>query len=186
MKLELQFVAEHTALSHMIQVLTHSEYSHVDLIWPWPFNVGGTHTSLSSAFCIGARQDGVQFRPINYAKFSRRAVYSIEVTDEQAKIICQFMKDQVGKPYDYTGLFGFLANRDWHAPDSWFCSEAIEAAFEKASLPLLAIALWSISPRDLMTSIRLTFEYVEDKDGKFGPSALEKILPHYLQGDIYK
>ena len=32
---------------------------------------------------------------------------------------------QIGKPYDWRALFGFLFHRDWTEPDSWFCSELV-------------------------------------------------------------
>ena len=35
---------------------------------------------------------------------------------------------QVGKPYDWTALVGFLfRQRDWQRPDWWFCCEMTEA-----------------------------------------------------------
>lgn len=39
-----------------------------------------------------------------------------------------FAYKQLGKPYDWTGLLGFLLWRDWSEDDSWYCSELAMAA----------------------------------------------------------
>ncbi len=59
-----------------------------------------------------------------------------------------FAHAQVGKPYDYTAIAGFLARRDWREDDSWFCSELQAAAFEAGRRPLLnpTISINRISP----------------------------------------
>ena len=44
---------------------------------------------------------------------------------------CDFLLSQEGKPYDLTGIFGFVADRNWDEPDSWFCSELVAAALSK-------------------------------------------------------
>lgn len=38
-----------------------------------------------------------------------------------------FALTQVGKPYDWTALVSLVLQRDWQEPDSWFCSELVEA-----------------------------------------------------------
>lgn len=39
-----------------------------------------------------------------------------------------WLLDQVGKPYDWTALVGWLLWRDWSEDDSWYCSELAIAA----------------------------------------------------------
>lgn len=34
-----------------------------------------------------------------------------------------WLHEQLGKPYDWTAILGFLAWRDWSEPESWYCSE---------------------------------------------------------------
>ena len=46
---------------------------------------------------------------------------SFKVPNEELGI--QFLKAQIGKPYDWTALAGFLMWRDWSETDSWYCSE---------------------------------------------------------------
>ena len=43
---------------------------------------------------------------------------------------------QVGKPYDWLALAGFLVHRDWAATGRWFCSELVAWSFFKAGSPL--------------------------------------------------
>ena len=40
----------------------------------------------------------------------------------------EFAESQVGKPYDLSGLWNFLASRDWTTDDKWFCSELVAYA----------------------------------------------------------
>jgi uncharacterized protein YycO len=57
---------------------------------------------------------------------------------------------QVGKPYDLTALFGWLSGRDWQEEDSWFCSELVAAAFDKAGSPLFREGTMSrVTPQHL-------------------------------------
>lgn len=65
---------------------------------------------------------------------------------------------QVGRPYDWSALRGWMVRRDWHIDDSrWFGSELVEAAFSAAGWSLLRDAkrFDRITPRDLLLSTRL-------------------------------
>jgi uncharacterized protein YycO len=65
-------------------------------------------------------------------------------------------RTMLGRPYDWRGIFGFAFRRDWHADNSFFCSELVAWAMEKAGAPLLrADKLNRITPRDLLLSPRL-------------------------------
>lgn len=66
--------------------------------------------------------------------------------------------DQRGLPYDWTAIEGFIMRRDWHKNDRFFCSELIEAAFDRAGWPLVRDSWLAdrITPRDLLLSERIT------------------------------
>jgi uncharacterized protein YycO len=67
-------------------------------------------------------------------------------------------KEQIGRPYDWTAIRGFVLQRDWHSDDSkWFCSEMICAAFTNAGWPLVRDGhlFDRITPRDLLLSTRI-------------------------------
>ena len=62
--------------------------------------------------------------------------------------IIDFAKSQIGKPYDFSGIFGFVTNRDWQEPDSWFCSELVAAAIN-TERRLFNTETSRITPRDI-------------------------------------
>jgi hypothetical protein len=73
-------------------------------------------------------------------------------TDHLQSSIIAFARAQVGKPYDYRGIAGFLARRNYATAKSWFCSELVSAAFATAGAPLLRLEPHKTSPGDLRTS----------------------------------
>lgn len=56
----------------------------------------------------------------------------IPVPDEVAAMA--FLRDQLGKPYDWTAIVGMVMRRDWAEVDSWFCSELLEACLRAGGL----------------------------------------------------
>ncbi|SMO76130.1 Permuted papain-like amidase enzyme, YaeF/YiiX, C92 family [Balnearium lithotrophicum] len=89
------------------------------------------------------------------------AVYSVEVTKEQREKIRDFLYKQIGKPYDWLGILGFiLLNPNIESKDRWFCSELVFAAFKQAGIELLKNTHPSeVSPRLFLKSPLLKFEY---------------------------
>ncbi len=85
-------------------------------------------------------------------------LFSLEVTREQKAVIEGFLNRQLGKRYDFPGVFGFvLKNRD--RSNKWFCSELVFAAFLMADIPLLKrIEPARVSPGMLGASPLLNFE----------------------------
>ena len=69
----------------------------------------------------------------------------------------EYARLQVGKPYDWTAIYGMAARRDWHRDDKFFCSEIVEAAFDHVHWPLVRDfgKLNRITPRDLLLSMRI-------------------------------
>lgn len=51
----------------------------------------------------------------------------IEVWVPNPRAAADFVKAQLGKPYDWTAIFSFLLRRNWQEDDKWFCSELVEA-----------------------------------------------------------
>lgn len=61
----------------------------------------------------------------------------------------QFLRCQLGKPYDYTMVARFISRRSSPglSEDRWFCSELVFAAFLSAGIRLLArVEPWAVSP----------------------------------------
>jgi hypothetical protein len=68
----------------------------------------------------------------------------------QERAYLAFLKAQVGKPYDKLAIAVFAFNRDWRAPDAWFCDEVVAAELEHAdAVRKLARSVNRLDVRDL-------------------------------------
>jgi hypothetical protein len=103
---------------------------------------------------LGAHYDGgVLERDVGYdAGIMARELYVPlpMPADREAKFY-DFLRSQLGKAYDVEAIAAIVSQRDWRAPDSWFCSELQAAALEACGyLPTLAADVAKITPRDLL------------------------------------
>lgn len=82
------------------------------------------------------------------AKHSRCEIIDIPCADECAAI--KAARSQIGKPYDWSALFGIIFHRNWQEMDSWFCSELVAWAFAQGGDPLFRQeAMHRITPQHL-------------------------------------
>lgn len=81
--------------------------------------------------------DGVLLRPKTYCTPSEQLLCSVVVPDAVGAQVLAFAHAQIGKPYDYKSILGFVLRRDWRDTSAWFCSELVAAAFVYAGFPLL-------------------------------------------------
>lgn len=88
-----------------------------------------------SAICFGDEifdstfLPGVQVRTKEQF-FNKYKKYEIIVLNDipNKQAAYDFVKDQLGKKYDWKALFGiFFQKRRWQEKDKWFCSELVEA-----------------------------------------------------------
>ena len=64
--------------------------------------------------------------------------FDLETTPRQEAKIIEFFQKQMGKPYDYFGVFNFITKFPSFKPyESWFCSEIVFAALQEAGILLL-------------------------------------------------
>jgi hypothetical protein len=68
--------------------------------------------------------------------------------DVDAAPVFEFMVSQLGKPYDWGGVFSLGIHRNWHDENKWFCSELLAAAINK-SKQMFSLASNKIVPRDI-------------------------------------
>lgn len=131
----IQFSTKPLPFAWLIRKATWSRFSHVDLVLP-------------DGRLIGARgMGGVAVR--NPDKYSRVARYRVDAPDDVLRAACS----QIGKPYDWGAIFGFIFRRNWQDKQRWFCSELIAWAFEEAGHPLInGRDFYKVSPRDLLLS----------------------------------
>lgn len=119
----MQFVGDSNSVgSTLIEWYDHSTYSHVDTVLP-------------TGELLGARNDvimnipaGVQIRPASYVAGRTILRVNIPCPDPVANSYYEFVKAQIGKPYDETAIAAFVFGRNWTEDDSWFCSELCSAA----------------------------------------------------------
>lgn len=138
--IKVRFVDGSGFVSDFIKFWTWSDWSHVDIWTPdgW----------------LGARSNGgVQIRPFDYTTFVKEEIRVITLDDETEAKIMQYLRDQIGKPYDYMAVAGMPFRQDWQSDNRWFCSELIAAAFAQAGIPLLdATDYYRVTPRDIYLS----------------------------------
>lgn len=136
----LQFVATDGLSSDLIKWFGHGWCCHVD-------------TVMEDGQLLGARQEGgVQIRPPDYETFRRRLLVTLPTSDQIAASYYDFVRWQIGKPYDMEAIAAFAAGRNWRDHRSWFCSELVAAALEYSGyLPFnLATPENKITPPDLL------------------------------------
>lgn len=142
----LRWVTSHSAVSDGIRLFEYGFWAtHVEAVMP-------------DGKLLGAHIDGgVQERPSGYdaAQMTRQQFVSFDVALDMEKKFLDFLRAQVGKPYDVTAIAAFVAGRDWQEPDSWFCSELQAAALVNAGWFVypLATGISQITPRDLLLMI---------------------------------
>ena len=136
--------------------------------WQWGF----PYTHIAYCLDLSDPNDPVVIEAwwngVRCGKFSevhtpgtRFTVYSVEVTKPQKNKIELFLERQIGKPYDWLGILGFLL-RNWKLEEKykWFCSELVFTAFWQAGARLLLNTHPSeVSPRLFLKSPLLQFEY---------------------------
>lgn len=122
--------------SPLIRFLTWSPWSHVAI--------------LDGDYVVEASYPRVRRTPFkDYNKnHDPIEVCSFSCPDPQAAIC--FANQQVGKPYDFIALLGFLFHRNWADVRQWFCSELVACALEKGGRKLFRDELLTrVTPQHL-------------------------------------
>ncbi len=122
-----QFSTSPAFASGIIRRLTHSPFSHVDIIEPgiglW--GVSGLDKSIKDP-------GGVRCRPFNaWPYLYPPKVARVQTTEDVVRKTIEFARSQEGVPFDNSALYHFLRDRaglkplgrDWRNPNQWFCSE---------------------------------------------------------------
>ena len=141
----LQFVQGKGFGASLIQWFDHGLYSHVDSVLPDGTLLGARND------VIGGVPAGVQIRPASYVAGETVLRITIPCTVNQEEAYYDFVKAQIGCPYDQMAIAAFIPGRLWRTSGAWFCSELCAAALEesKVVLPLKA-PVNKIAPDDLL------------------------------------
>jgi uncharacterized protein YycO len=148
--LKLLFCTNDLPAAVAIRVFTWSDWSHVAII--------------DGDFLVEAVWPTVRVSSLSSAKrfYSRYCVADMPTKDDRAVI--EAARSQIGKPYDVSALFGFLARREWQKTDKWFCSELVAWSFAQGGAPLFRPGtfsrvtpqhLWMITDRTSLNEERL-------------------------------
>lgn len=130
----LRFSTDKDFISTGIKLFTQSKFSHVDVYL-------GNNEFLSA---LPKKGVCIHNEPVGYEEY-----YSLDINGSLSN---KFLLDQLGKPYDWTAIWGFLLHkRNWQEDDKWFCSELIAAAINLEQ-PIYSKALHRITPKDLLKS----------------------------------
>lgn len=92
--------------------------------------------------------------------------FYIDVLEDTATKMYNWLDSQVGKSYDFLGLLGFLwRTNKYQNSDKWFCSELIAAAFKEGGVRIFN---WNIlQPHQVTPATLLT--------GLTGPFSIEEV-----------
>jgi hypothetical protein len=160
MMIKLQFSMSTEASSALIGRITHSPFSHVDIILPDTHRFPGALLGASNspnALVLEGNPNGVAIRPPNYQLFRRRNVAILAAPAAIEAAFYEAALSQLGKPFDSAALHAFLdgaphTGRDWREDDQWFCSEHATWSLEKAKWfpwPII-VSKDRIAPPDLL------------------------------------
>lgn len=128
MSIQIQFSARNDLGSEAIKIFERGEFSHVDAV-DGQGNLWGARDDQ-----VGGKPAGVQIRPKGYLEFTKVAVYDIPCSATQEMQFWNFMRAQIGKPYDEKAIVAFGLMQDWHTVGAWFCSELIISALVVAGI----------------------------------------------------
>jgi hypothetical protein len=122
--------------------------------WQYGFWADHCDAVLPDGSLLGSRfVGGVQARAADYdaGSVAQEIRISLKATPEQEAAFYAFLRAQIGKPYDSLAILAFIVERDWQAPDAWFCDELMAAALVAAGLlpQKTAIPVSRITVRDL-------------------------------------
>lgn len=122
--MKIAFLKGTKIFDRLIKLWTWSSYSHCEYVFSDNITIG---TDLN--FPLNVKNKGI----LQYT--SKWEIIEVRMTPEQEKIVRDFVNLQVGKGYDWKGIWlsQFLPLKKEN-PDKWFCSELCAAGLQKAGL----------------------------------------------------
>ena len=117
-----------SAMSRLIRWMNFSPYSHASYV-----DVD-EYTEFEAAMGQGV-QSKAAFA--NHTPGTVVDLFDVTLSSGEADGLREFFNAELGQPYDYRGLLGFLARRRVENPTAWFCSELVFAGFLTIRKPLL-------------------------------------------------
>lgn len=150
------FSSSPTPISFAIRAATHSQWSHVDMLWDDGTLIGSV-SSAQGPYAAGVQKLTLEER-FKYSKISKHRIDRLQLRDESAARA--FAESQVGKPYDWGGIIALplpFIGRDWQRDDRWFCSELLAVCAAKGNTPLIRLKTNRVTPEMIDRSPLLAF-----------------------------
>lgn len=190
-ELQLQFSTSTAFASCIIRRLTHSPFSHVDIVLPGEGLLGVSGPGYYKE--TGYRDPGgVQIRPCPPWPYKfQPVVATLKCSPDVVERTILWGKSQLNRPFDNKALHAFLkdragikVNRDWRDPSEWFCSEFVIRALEVGGLfsYKLAVTKNLVSPNDdlLLVNPFMTVDSVNEFLGVASAKNLTPAAPSQL------
>lgn len=132
-------------ISRLIRWHSRGEYSHASIILP-----DGRHFEAREFRGVLRH---ASFKLTNKTEQVDRFVLKVSLNEQELNFLTTWLEHQVGKPYDWPMVFGFISHSEVEGHESagkWFCSELVYAALQAIGRPLLAThEAWRIDPATL-------------------------------------
>lgn len=147
-------------MSRELTICLHRGESVIGKLIRWQTRGGYSHASmiLPDGYFIEAREFiGVRalFGGLVAQPGEKVDTFRIRISTEQEAKIAEFLRKQLGKPYDYSAVARFVSRRKAgrSSSEKWFCSELVFAACLYADVILLRDTQpWEVSPSMLARS----------------------------------
>lgn len=125
--------------------------------WGLPYIHTGVvyYIETGTTFVIEANAEGVVHS--RYTNPKTYDLFYIDCTEEQLIAAHNWAHEQVGKPYDFLGLFAFLWRKDYQDDSKWFCSELCSEMCKQAGIGLFnhkIIKTWQVTPRMMLGALK--------------------------------
>lgn len=136
--------------SRLIRRRTRSDVSHVSVSTP----TGRTFEAVPGKGVVD--QQGLDRY---HTPGTRISIYRFEVPHTAALDGLIFLREQVGKKYDWGGILGFVFLKDLAKANKWFCSELVQQFSIMVGRPLLERREpHKVDPTDLRMSPHIVFD----------------------------
>lgn len=133
--MKIIYCSKPSLVSWLIRIFTWSRFSHTAIVEDDVYIIDSTMT-----------HGGVQRRRLAeiIEEYPTLVIVDVAVEDETKAL--EFARSQLGKPYDWTAIVGFIMRRDWADESDWFCSELAEASITAGGRVRFRESLSRITP----------------------------------------
>lgn len=133
--------------SWLINIWTIGKYSHCEIV-----NTNGSDDMKDwSNYSATAIEHGGGVTSTTGTNYTERAWDIFDVVSEGDELAAyEFLDNQVGKKYDWTGIFlSMIFNTSQHEPNRWFCSEIVAEALVRGGFLVTDIKSQGLHPNRL-------------------------------------